>query len=186
MNPRVLQIRTDALSAEYIYSKKLGQLSVLNTTINVLSIILPILITACLLILKGGEYESIANNSSIAISAILLSLVVFANIIHINTKNESYLIGRRSNIYVGNEALKILNKTDSELEWFYNYLVEMDSKDKENIGNASLKLRQAAYRDSLKRLHPGLNNTTCSICGASPFVYKKGDCQVCGNTPTRK
>jgi mobilome CxxCx(11)CxxC protein len=183
MNDRVTQVRTDALVAEYIYTVKLNRISILTNCITSLTILVPILLTSALLIAKGSEFEYQLNILSIIISAILLSLSVFSLIYRVEQKKENYIIGRRSNIYVSNEALKLIDQNDSELTWFYNYLVEMDSKDQENIGNVSNSLQKEAYRHSLKKLLPGNEEVVCRICKATPFMYKKGSCQVCGNTP---
>ncbi|MFY0729962.1 mobilome CxxCx(11)CxxC protein [Pseudomonas sp. NFX15] len=183
MNERVVQTRTDALVAEYIYSKKLNRIGVFTTCISLLTIIVPVMLSAALLVAKNSTYENLMNMLSIFTAAALLSLSILALILRIDQKRESYLIGRRSNIYVGNESLKLINDDDSKLAWFYNYLVEMDSKDQENIGNVSSSLKKEAYRYSLKKLFPGQNHVVCSICKASPFIFKKGICQVCGNTP---
>lgn len=183
MNEKVIQIRTNALVAEHIYSVKLFYIRMLSISISALTVIVPILLITALFIAKSTPYESVINTVATIISAILLSLTVFSLIIHIDQKMESYLIGRRSNIYVANEASKLIDEEDSKLEWFYNYLVEMDSKDQENIGNVSENLRKKAYRYSLQKLFPGRNDTVCSICKASPFIYKQGSCQTCGNTP---
>jgi mobilome CxxCx(11)CxxC protein len=183
MNEKVTQIRTNALVAEYIYSEKLFYIRILSISISVLTIIVPIFLITSLFIAKSTQYEDLINIVAVIVSSILLSLTIISLIFHIDQKRENYLIGRRSNIYVANEATKLINKKDSKLEWFYNYLVEMDSKDQENIGNVSEKLKKKAYRHSLQKLFPGRNDTVCSICNASPFKYKKGSCQICGNTP---
>jgi mobilome CxxCx(11)CxxC protein len=183
MNKRVMQARTDSLVAEYIYAKKLRNLGYFSTIITCLTILVPIVFSAALLIARGTPYENAMNIASIILSAILLALSVLSLILKLDQKRESFLIARRSNIYVSSEALKILEKDDTELPWFYNYLAEMDSRDQENIGEASEKIKQEAYRHSLKKLIPGRSDTVCSICYASPFKFKKGLCQICGNTP---
>lgn len=185
MNKKVLQVRTNALSAQYIYTRKLERINSASIIINILTIITPIFILASLLIFKGGDYESIINNASIILSGILLSLSIFSLIIKIEDKKLNYSIGRRSNISVAEKALKNLNKNDDELEWFDTYISEMDSKDVENIGTVDKKLSQEAMRFALKQQHPG-EETICSICHTSPFNYKPGSCDVCGNTPTVK
>ncbi len=183
MNTRVLQIRTDSLVAEYIYGKKLRDLSWLSLCINILTILVPILFSSAILITKGTVWEKEFNNVSIILSGVLLTLSVLSLILKLEQKRENYIIARRSNIYVSSEALKNIDKNDSELSWFFNYLTEMDSRDQENIGDASTELKQKAYRHSLQKLFPGKADTVCSICHASPFSYNKGSCQTCGNTP---
>lgn len=183
MNNRILQIRTNALTAEYIYTKQLKKLEYFNITINVLTFIVPLLFTAALYITKNTEHETLVNNISVILGALLLSITFLSFLFEISSKREKYIVGRRSNIYIANEALKLLNKKDSELDWFYNYLVEIDSKDTENIGEIDKELKKAAYRSSLERLIPGSTDICCSVCHASPFIYKPGSCQTCGNTP---
>ncbi|EJO4029688.1 hypothetical protein RQV60_000549 [Vibrio cholerae] len=183
MNENVKQIRMDALSAEYIYTVQLSRIGLLTKSISVLTIIIPILYTSVLLAFKGSEYEPVFNFVSIFLSAILLSLSVFNLILEIDRKKESYFIGRRNNIYVSSEAQNNINAEDTDLKWFYKFVAEMDSRDRENLGHVSSSLKQEAYRHSLMKLYPGQSDTVCSVCNASPFDYKKGDCQVCGNTP---
>ncbi|MCI1006494.1 mobilome CxxCx(11)CxxC protein [Herbaspirillum sp. C7C8] len=183
MSDRLLQARTDALAAEYIYAEKLRDLGYVSTSITILTVIVPIIFSAALLITKGGPYEVQFNIASILLSAVLLSVSILSLILKLEQKRESYLIGRRSNIYVSSEALKLLGKDEAELEWFYTYLAEMDAKDQENIGQVSDGFKQKAYRHSLKKLMPGQTDIVCSICSASPFTFKAGTCQLCGNTP---
>ncbi|WP_338804361.1 mobilome CxxCx(11)CxxC protein [Xenorhabdus griffiniae] len=183
MNQRVLQTRTNALVAEYIYTKKLKRIGNLSITITSLTIIVPVLFTSATLVAKGTPIESYMNIASVILSAILVSLSIFSLIFRVDQKREDYLISRRLNIDVSSDALECLEKNDSELEWFYKYTAKMDSRDLENIGDMSCKEKQNAYRYSLKKLFPGRANTVCACCEASPFSFKKGSCQVCGNTP---
>lgn len=183
MNDKVVQIRTNALVAEYIYTRKLSNVRLLNVIIRSLTVIVPLLLITALFIAKSTQYEDVTNLAATIVSSVLLSLAIFSMIIQLDQKIESYLIGRRLNISVAKDALKNIETKDNKLEWFYNYLAEMDSKDQENIGKVPKKLEMEAYRHSLKTLFPGETDTVCSICMASPFVYRKGSCQVCGNTP---
>jgi len=190
-NDRILQIRFDALSAEYIYTRLLSKISHRSTLINALTILVPILFSSAILITKGTDNEKLFNNISIVIGAILLALIVWSLIAKLDQKRENYIIGRRLNISIASEALKLLEKdcSDTELQWFYSYIVEMDSKDAENIGEISNKLSQEANRYALKKQIPGSKDVVCKFCNASPFTYKKpcffkckkNTCQVCGN-----
>ena len=95
MNERVKQARTDALVAEYLYSTKLRKIEILAGTINFLTIIVPILVLAALLISKGTTYENPVNLAAIIVSSILLSLSILSLILRIEQKKESCLVGRR-------------------------------------------------------------------------------------------
>lgn len=181
-----MQIRTDALVAEHIYAIKLRNIGFISMAITGLTILVPIMFSAAILIAKGTQYESNINIASIVLSTALLCLSVSSLIIKLDQKRENFLIARRSNIYVSSETLKLIDKADkedAELSWFYNYVAEIDSRDQENIGKVSKKLRQEAYRYSLEKLRPGQADTVCSVCGASPFKFIAGSCQACGNTP---
>lgn len=183
MNKRILQIRTDALAAEYLYTKKLKSIGYLSITITCLTIIVPVLFASAVFVAKGTSIESWMNIVSGVLSAILISLAIFSLIYRVDQKREGYLIGRRLNIDVSSDALELLDKNDSELEWFYKYIAKMDSTDLENLGDVPEDEKKSAYIYSLKKLFPGRSDVVCSFCSASPFSFKKGPCQMCGNTP---
>lgn len=185
MNARIIQVRTDALAAEFIYTKKLNSIKIVSTLSSALTVLLPILFSAALLIYKGTPNEPFVNTISIILSAVLLVITIATFILELERKKENYLIGRRLNIAVANDALKLLDKNtgEQELSWFFEYIREMDAKDLENTGGVGSSLKKEAYRSALERLYPGSNNTVCSVCKASPFTFKKGACQLCGNTP---
>ncbi|MBT0385553.1 mobilome CxxCx(11)CxxC protein [Morganella morganii] len=183
MNQRVLQIRTNALVAEYLYTDKLKKIGYLSFAINCLTILVPVLFSSAALLAKGTSLESWMNIVSVILSAILVSLSILSLIFRVDQKRENCLIGRRLSIDVSSDALDLLDKNNSELEWFYKYNAKMDSTDLENIGEISKRKQQQAYIYSLKKLFPGHSDTICSVCGASPFIFKKGSCQTCGNTP---
>src|SRR5690606_17633281 len=136
--------------------KKIGYLSIAITS---LTIIVPILFSSAAFIAKGTVAEPWMNIISVILSAVLLSLSILALILKIDQKRENCIIGRRLNIDVSNEALKLLDNDDSEFDWFYKYVSIMDSSDTENIGDASENNKKEAYRYSLKKLHPGRSDT---------------------------
>ncbi|MCQ8234175.1 mobilome CxxCx(11)CxxC protein [Pectobacterium carotovorum] len=183
MNQRILQIRTDALVAEYLYTKKLKKIGYLSVTITCLTIIVPVLFSAAVLFAKGTSYEPWINIISTILSVILVTLSILSLIFKVEQKREDCMIARRMNIDVSSEALDLFEKNDSDLEWFYKYIAKMDSTDLENIGDISVEEKKNAYIYSLKKLFPGRSDTVCSFCDASPFRFQKGSCQMCGNTP---
>jgi len=58
-----------------------------------------------------------------------------------------------------------------------------ETADREAIGEATAEERQFAYREGLKEVEPGNVSITCPHCGSSPWNFKPGACQLCGNTP---
>jgi len=184
VNERVKQIRTNALVAEYTYSVRISRLNAFRLLVDILTIILPILFMAVLLVIKGTEYETIGNIISILLSALLLGLKILSILLKFDDKKIQYHIGKRNNIYVAEDAQKLMLETDEErLNWFYTYVAEMDSRDSDAIGRVSERLRRKAYRMSLMKLVPGSAEVVCPICHGSPFQFKRGSCKLCGNKP---
>lgn len=185
MYSRLLQIRLEALTADFIYTKKINDLANITKIINFFTIIFPVLILAVTSLAKGTCYEGLFNIISFLIGAIFLCLTIWSFVAGYESQKERYILGRRENKFIASESLKFLEaKTqDSELSWFFNYVNERDSIDSENIGIYNEVLRQQAYRESLKRLIPGSSEITCAFCKASPFKFEKGGCELCGNTP---
>ena len=60
-NNKLVQIRSNALSAEYIYSKELTKINRVTTAITCLTIFVPLIVTFALVLAKGSEYESLLN-----------------------------------------------------------------------------------------------------------------------------
>lgn len=183
---KLLQIRTDALSAEYIYKHELNKISVVTTVITALTILVPIIITLALVWAKGTGYEELLNGVSYISSGALLCLSICSLIFKLEQRKEAYLIGRRTNISIGNEAQELMSNRELDATWFYKFVAEQDARDQENISNISSSVTQDAYRYTLKKLHPSDSNVVCPVCSASPYIFFKGSCQLCGNTPVNK
>lgn len=182
---KLIQIRTDALSAEYIYSKELSMIGRITNSITCLTILVPIITTFSLVLSKGSDYEKALNLFSFISAGLLLCLSIWVLIFKYDHKRESYLIGRRANINISNESHDLISDPAIDPKWFYKYVSEQDAKDQENVNNVAEKTRQEAYRHTLKKLHPSESNVVCSVCAASPYIFKKGNCQLCGNTPIK-
>jgi len=181
---KLLQIRSNALSADYIYSSELSRINWITNAITVLAIVVPIITTFSLVLAKDTSYAILLNTFSFIFSGFLLCLSVLALIFRLEHKKELYLISRRANIYISNEASGLLENPSVDPRWFYKYVSDQDARDKENISNIREKRRQEAYRYSMKLLHPSDSGVVCSVCGSSPYIFKKGACQLCGNTPS--
>lgn len=183
---KLKQIRTNALSAEIIYDEKISKIEFYSITITILTIIVPIAISFSLYVAKGSNYEQLWNFISYVSSASLLCLSILSLIFKLEQKKEAYIIGRRANIFIGNEALDLLDKK-TDPSWFYKFVSEQDAKDKENISKITESLSQKAYRESLKKLNPSDTNIVCSVCRTSPHHYSKPrllskkTCRQCGN-----
>ena len=88
----------------------------------------------------------------------------------------------KNNIYIANECDNLSSLSDTELNWFYKYVSEMDTQDNDTFSKISDDERKETYRAALKEFAPGNFTITCPICNSSPWKFKKGGCQLCGNT----
>ncbi|EOK5734482.1 mobilome CxxCx(11)CxxC protein [Vibrio vulnificus] len=183
---KLLQIRTDALSAEYVYNKELNKIGIASTAITALTILVPVIVTLTLVWAIGTEYEDLLNAISYVSSGCLLCLSIGSLIFKLEQKKEAYLIGRRTNISIGNEAQELMSNTNLDPTWFYKFVAEQDAKDQENVSEISESVKQEAYRYTLMKLHPSDSNVVCAVCSASPYIFTKGSCQLCGNKPIKK
>lgn len=185
VNKRIEQIRTDALVAKSIHTKRLRDANAYKIALRVLTIIVPILFLSARYWAKGTFLENPTDVAASIGSILLLCLSIYALIVNLDGKILKYSVGIKSNVYVASDALKLINESNEEkLNWFYTYVAEMDTVDADNLSNVKAEEKQAAYREALMQLYPGNNSVICPICGASPFKFKKGDCQVCGSKPT--
>ena len=180
---KLLQIRTDALSAEFVYSVRLGRLGNISNALLLLSLLTPLVILVALYPSKGTQYESLVQWVSYVSSGILLALAIISLALQVEAKKESFSSARSSNTFIAAESLELISNPAQDATWFFRHVSNQDSIDQKNIANITNRLRQEAYRDSLKRLVPGDSSTTCSVCNASPYKFKAGDCQLCGNSP---
>ena len=71
-----------------------------------------------------------------------------------------------------------------EFDQFLRRVKDVDEEDIDLLKNVSESQDQEAYREALKRLQP--HGQLCFKCGADPWKFEPGPCQVCGGTPPKK
>lgn len=186
MNPRLQKVIENSVSAQYIYQRKLKTVNSALMIISILTILVPIFVFISLYILKDTNYKDYSDLIATIISGFLLILSVLALILKFDEKRLGYMIGNRVNRSIEERARNLLNENDeSKLELFFAHVADIDNDDKERIGEVSVLIRQEAYREALKKVDIH-GKATCGVCNASPFIYTKGSCQTCGNTPSPK
>ncbi|AWB79011.1 MULTISPECIES: mobilome CxxCx(11)CxxC protein [Stenotrophomonas] len=178
---KLLQIRMDALTAAFIYSRNLYWIAISSSSLVLGSILTPIFILLALSIPAGQAHREFFEVASQLSSAILLLWSVAALILKVEVKKEAFIAGRAANNFIASEVLKLLADPQQDLGWFITYVSRQDTVDQDNLGGLSERLRKKAYRQSLKQLFPGDASVVCGVCGLSPYKFKRGDCQLCGN-----
>jgi mobilome CxxCx(11)CxxC protein len=182
---QIKQIRLNALSAKYIHAKGIFRWKRYNLAIDILTLIVPLLLLVFPVLQINLIFGITLNNLTGVLSILLISLAVFKFTIKIPDKIEKHQELLTKNIAVAHEAQNILLNSTSSLnhEWLFRQAQILEAEDQGIIGNLNKKFAREAYRESLKELDINNNSVICPICKASPWNFKKGSCEACGNTP---
>lgn len=183
MQSKIEQTKLNATSAKILHRKGLNKLEKLNIAFLVVTIIVPLLFIVAQYVTKGTKCENLMNNVSFGMSLLLLAVAILSIILKITDKITTHKIGMKNNIFVANECDTVANLPTKEQEWFFRYVNEIDNNDIETFAGISEEQKKDTYREALKEIEPGNHLITCPVCDSSPWKYKKGDCQLCGNTP---
>lgn len=178
---KLLQFRMNALTAVFIYSRKLRWISISSSALMLCSILTPVLIILALNMSAGQAYRGVLEFASQLSSAVLLLWSIAVLILKVEVKKEAFIAGRAANNFIAGEALKLLSDSQQDLGWFITYVSRQDSVDQDNLGSLEGRRRKEAYRHSLKQLFPGDASVVCDVCRQSPYRFQEGDCQLCGN-----
>jgi len=191
--PRSREIRQkklDALAAKYLHQKRLARLNGLNKFVDALAVIVPILYFSARYLAKGTNASEIVEPIWEVLGAILLASGALKLIYGWQEKAEQHSELIAENISLAGQADNLLsniqNTSPDSIRWFLLLAEETDKKDAKALGIPKEKDRQAAYREALKEFSPQSAETVCLQCGASPWNYTPGSCQLCGNTPKPK
>ena len=183
MQSKIEQTKINATSAKILHRKGLNKLEKLNIAFLVVTLIVPLLFIIAQFVTKGTECEKLMNNVSFGMSLLLLAVTILSIILKITDKITIHKIGMKNNIFVANECDTVANLPTKEQEWFFRYVNEIDNNDIETFSGISEEEKKDTYREALKEIEPGNHLITCPVCNSSPWKYKKGNCQLCGNTP---
>jgi mobilome CxxCx(11)CxxC protein len=182
----IRQKKLDSLAVKHLHVKSLVRLTRLDRLVDALAIAVPILYFVPRFITKGTSYDDIVEVGWEITAAVLLVLTVLKIIYRWQDriKNHSRLLGE--NISLVRQADDLLLSTaglPDTVQLFLRLAERSETSDREAIGEPSEKQRQFAYREALKEWEPGNVRISCPACGASPWKFKGGSCQLCGNTP---
>lgn len=185
MQTKIEQTKLNATSAKILHRKGKNKYERINILFLILTLIVPLFFIIAQYVTKGSEFEELMNNISFGLSLVLIAISFLSLILKITDKITVHKMGMKNNIYVANECDNIGKLTDTEREWFYRYVSEIDNNDIDTFAGITDKKRKETYREALKEVDPGNHKITCPICESSPWKYEKGDCQLCGNKPTK-
>lgn len=183
----IKQKKLDSLAVKHLHVKRLTKLGRLIQAIDLLGFAVPILYIPVRFIAKGTNNEFLAEGIWSFLAAILmvLALAKLAFQWQRNFQRHSELLGE--NISLIGQADRLLAEpeklTTERIELFLMMAGKSEKDDRFILGEPSMADKQFAYREALKEISPGDINITCPVCKASPYKFRPGLCQTCGNTP---
>ena len=186
----IRQKRHDSLSAKHLHIKLLGKLNRYQHLVDFLAIAVPVIYVPVRYLAKSTDYAFFVETAWEILAALLVVCTVLKIVYGWQDRSQicKQLLGE--NISLVGQADQLLNAGTSpspEGSRLFLVLTEKSEKaDRELLGEPSAKDKRFAYREALKEAQPGNSATVCPHCGSSPWSYKRGSCQLCGNTPASK
>lgn len=182
MTVKIQQTKLNAISAKNLHRKSKWKYESINGIVLFLTIIVPVLFIIAQYVSKGTESENLINTISFILSITLIAISIYSMIIKVGDKITTHKMGIKNNLYIANECDNLSSLGEEELKWFFRYVTEIDNQDNDTFSKVSDNTKRKTYREALKEFNPGDYTITCPVCNSSPWKYKKGDCQLCGNT----
>lgn len=182
MTVKIQQTKLNAISAKNLHRKSKWKYESINGIVLFLTIIVPVLFIIAQYVSKGKESENLINTISFILSITLIAISIYSMIIKVGDKITTHKMGIKNNLYIANECDNLSSLGEEELKWFFRYVTEIDNQDNDTFSKVSDNTKRKTYREALKEFNPGDYTITCPVCNSSPWKYKKGDCQLCGNT----
>lgn len=184
---QILQKKMDTLSAKHLHELCLEPIRKRNYLIDALAITVPILLLTARLLAKEHSWSVYIDAAADILATLLLALTVLKVIYGWQDKAIAHSRLRDENISLGTQADVLLRRgakaTSDSVEMFLQLIDRSEQADREAVGIPKTELKQRAYREALKEAELGSTTTICPYCRASPWHFKPGTCEVCGNTP---
>ncbi|MFZ2724694.1 MAG: mobilome CxxCx(11)CxxC protein [Methylococcaceae bacterium] len=182
----VEQKKLDALSAKCLHQKKLDKINGPNVFIDWFVMAVTIFYFPIRYLAKETEYSHHAEIGWEFSAAILFIAVLFKTVFKLQeriNKHNKLILANMNLITQANEILNSSNMNEELFRHFMSSANQLESEDIEALGKISDKDKKWSYREAIKAFSTN-SDTICPICKSSPWKYKKGECQLCGNTPT--
>jgi mobilome CxxCx(11)CxxC protein len=182
----IRQKRMDALATKQLHGKYLSVLNRRNFLVDIFALGVPILYFPIRYAAKGLPIGTFVETFWEGLAAILIFLAVIKIVFRWQDKaiRHSKLSGE--NISIASHADQLLLNIDTtsleSFQWFIRLADDLEKEDRELIGQAKTPDKQWAYREALKEFTPS-STELCPECGANPWNFNPGTCQLCGNTP---
>lgn len=185
---KLRQKKMDELGAKKLHSWRITRLNKYILLLDLLALIVPIGYFTVRYVNKGTSPITTVELIWLFAATLLLILGIVKCVCRwqARVENHNRLMGGNINsIAHSDHLLNLYSKGNVDDTTINLFLLDtaQDIADTLALGTVKESERQLAYREALKEFEPG---SRCFECNASPWQYKPGSCQLCGNTPEDK
>jgi len=183
---RLVQQKLNALSAKAVHSWRIDSLHKRSLAADLAALAVPALYFPFRYLAKGTSWAGGTEIFWEILAGALVAITIVKLVLRWQERAENHTKLMGQNIAFVAHADYVLNLyvhsslPDQALSMFL-LSAEQDTSDAEALVGLTTAERQMAYREALKELRP---DAACR-CGASPWQFVPGECQICGGTPKK-
>lgn len=182
------QKKFDNIASKHLHVSERKWLNELCTWVDYLAVAVPLLYFPIRMFGRTSQYHGSIEVVWEALAVILIAATLLKVFRKWQEKAQEHSLALGDNIQLVRQADQLLAKagkaSSEKAAYFLDLAARSDIADTKLLGNPKPARKQAAYREALKE-YSGVA-AACPDCGASPWRFVAGSCQVCGNTPETK
>lgn len=187
LEEKISQQKINALCAKCLHERRLVKLKKLNRLVDILAFGVPTAYFPVRFLAKGTTYGPYIEGAWAVVAGILATISVVKMISRWQDSAERHSKLMGENISLVTQADYLLNSPDTltpdKAQLFFLLSDNLEKLDRDALGLVKSEEKQNAYREALKESVPNSADIKCPVCKASPWHFKPGLCQTCGNTP---
>lgn len=187
---QIQQKRIDCLAAKHLHVRLLATLNKKQRLVDFLAIAVPLVYVPVRYLAKDTQYAAPVEIAWELLAAFLVVMVALKIVYKWQDHAQECKQLMGENIFLIREAEELLRDeigiSPEKSRLFFTLADRSEAEDRDLLGEPKLKHRQFAYREAMKEAYPSRIDTVCPNCGASPWKFMPGACQLCGNTPIRR
>jgi mobilome CxxCx(11)CxxC protein len=183
----IKQAKMNALCARTLHDRRRAKYKPLIRLVDFLTLGIPGFYIVARLLAKGTGYADAVEIGWEFLAAALILLGFWKLVRGWGDQIERHRLyaARNYDMVVTADSLiaRAATLSNENAEWFLKRVADLDAEDSDVLGTVSKAEKQEAVRDALQQFTPATAATVCPNCGANPWRFVPGSCQMCGGTP---
>ncbi len=180
----ISQAKMDAMSGKVMHTRALPQARRRSLAVDYAGAAVPIVLLVMTIVVLRLDVPELAFVIVADIVGGLLLVILLVKVYfkwqerfeeHLRLLDENISLARDADILLGRQA----SVSGEVADLFLQRAGQVGKRDLEIFGELPEPIRREAYRRALKEMGPG---SKCR-CGADPWAFVSGPCQICGGTP---